>query len=114
MIGDLLPGLFAEAGLAEISVHLSDRAAALFPPYATPAQQALIDQEQQFKDGSSGPWDRAQLLREVLAGGGTSELFDHAFSELGANFTREQEAIAARTFHLGGGSLLYLVSGRKA
>jgi len=45
-LGDLLPGWFAEAGLTEIAVHQSDRAASLFPPYDSPAQQALLEQEQ--------------------------------------------------------------------
>ena len=41
-IGDLLPGVFAKAGLTEIAVHLNDRAAAVFPPYDSAAQQALL------------------------------------------------------------------------
>ena len=114
MIGDLLPGLFAEAGLRDISVHLSDRAAALFPPYSDPGQKALIEQERQSKASGSGPWDREQVRREVLAGGEGVEFFEQVFSELSEKFAKEQQAVAAGTFHVGGGSLLYLVSGRKA
>jgi ubiquinone/menaquinone biosynthesis C-methylase UbiE len=113
-IGDLLPGYFAQTGLTEISVHLSDRAAALFPPYETPAQQALLDQEQQWKDSASGPWNREEVRQQVLGGGGTAKFFDTVFPELLQKYQHEQEAIATGTFHAGGGAINYLVSGRKA
>jgi SAM-dependent methyltransferase len=113
-IGDLLPGAFAQIGLTDIAVHLSDRAAALFPPYDTPAQQALVQQAQQWKDSAAGPWDRAELRHHVLGGGGTDELFVRTFGELIEAFDREQESIAAGTFHAAFGGITYLVSGRKA
>jgi SAM-dependent methyltransferase len=113
-IGDLLPGAFPQAGLTDIAVHLSDRTAALFPPYETPAQQALVQQARQWKDAATGPWDRADLRRHVLGGGGTDELFVRAFAEMIEAFNREKEAIAAGTFHAAFGGLTYLVSGRKA
>ena len=112
-IGDLLPGMFAKAGLTEIAVHLNDRAAAVFPPYDSAAQQALLEQERQWKDSATGPWDRAELHRHVLGGGGTEELFERAFSELIERHQREQEGLAAGTFHAAFGGIHYLVSGRK-
>jgi hypothetical protein len=87
-IGDLLPGAFAQAGLTDIAVHLSDRAPALFPPYETAAQQALVQQGQQWKDSATGPWDRAELRRHVLGGGGTDELFECTFEDLNEAFNR--------------------------
>jgi len=113
-IGDLLPGYFAEVGLREIEVHLSDRAASLFPPYDTPAQKATIEQGKQWKESATGPWDRAELRTSVLAGGGTEEFFERGFRELVENFQSEQAAIAAHKFHGGYGGVNYLVSGRKA
>ena len=113
-IGDLLPGALAEAGLTDIAVHLSDRAAALFPPYNTAAQQALVEQGTQWRDSATGPWDRSELRRHVLGGGGTDELFERAFGELVGEFNREQQGIAVGTFHAGFGGVTYLVSGRKA
>jgi SAM-dependent methyltransferase len=112
-IGDLLPGYFAEAGLGQIAVHLSDRAAALFPPYHSEAQQALLQQERDSKASGTGPWDRAELRRYVLDGGGTMELFECVFAELEEKYAREQKAVASGTFHAGGGGITYLVSGRK-
>ena len=113
-IGDLLPGAFAQIGLTDIAVHLSDRAAALFPPYDTPAQQAIVQQGQQWKDSATGSWDRTEVRQHVLGGGGTDELFARTFGELIEAFNREQESIAAGTFHAAFGGITYLVSGRKA
>jgi len=112
-IGDLLPGYFAEIGLTQIEVHQSDRVASLFPPYATPAQQAMIEQERQWKETASGPWDREELRRCVLRGGGSEEFFERGFGEWVEKFAREQAAIASGKFHAAGGNLFYLVSGRK-
>lgn len=112
-LGDLLPGYFAEIGLTEIAVHQSDRAAAIFPPYDRPAQQALLEQEQTSKSSASGPWNREEVRRCVLTGGGTAEFFERGFAELLAKYAQEQQAISVRTFHAAYGSLCYLVSGRK-
>ena len=112
-IGDLLPGAFAKAGLTDIAVHLSDRVAALFPPYQTAAQQVLLEQRRQWKDTAAGLWDRAELRRNVLGGGGTERFFARVFGELVEEFHREQKAIDTGSFHAAYGGLTYLVSGRK-
>ena len=112
-IGDLLPGYFAELGLSEIAVHQTDRTAALHPPYETPAQRATIAQEQQWQTSATGPWDREELRRCVLAGGGTEELFERGFTEVMEKFAQEQQAIAAGNFSAAYGNPCYLVSGRK-
>jgi hypothetical protein len=51
-------------------------------------------------------------LRRVF-GGGTEEFCVRTFEELTEEYNREQEAIAAGTFHAGFGGVTYLVSGRK-
>ena len=112
-IGDLLPGYFAQAGLKAITVHQSDRAAALFPPHDTPAQRAVLEQQRRWKETATGPWDREELRRLMLAGGGAEALFEQVFAELVEKHEREQQAIAAGTFHAANGAVTYLVSGRK-
>ncbi len=112
-LGDLLPGWFAAEGLTEIAVHQSDRAASLFPPYDSAAQQALLEQEQESESSATGPWDREAVRRSVLGGGGSVEFFECGFDELINKFAQEQEAIRAGTFHAAGGGMTYLVSGRK-
>lgn len=113
MIGDLLPGYIAQLGLIDITVHQSDRVPALFPSYDTPAQRAILEQDQQSMNSSVGPWDRDDVRRQVLAGGGTAEFFESVYPELIKRFVREQQAIVAGTFHAGYGGVTYLVSGRK-
>jgi ubiquinone/menaquinone biosynthesis C-methylase UbiE len=112
-LGDLLPGMFASLGLDEITVHQADRPAMLFPPYNTLDQQALIKQEQQWNDSTTGPWDKEDLRRLVLLGGGSNEFFETAFAEMVERFRAEQAAIAANIFHAAGGSINYLVWARK-
>jgi len=112
-IGDLLPGLFAQLGLRDIHVHQNDRPAPLFPPYDSPAQQALIAQEQQWHNSATGPWDKEDLRRLVTLGGGSDEFFEKAFAEVVEKFHGEQHAVAMGGFHTAGGSLSYLVSARK-
>jgi SAM-dependent methyltransferase len=112
-IGDLLPGYFAELGLSEITVHQSDRAASVFPPYASPEQLAVIEQERQAHRAACGPWDRDELRRCIQRGGGNEELIETAFRELEEKFEREQQAIRSEAFHAASGGLFYLVSGRK-
>lgn len=112
-IGDLLPGWFAKLDLREINVYQADRPAALFPPYDTPAQKALVKQEQQWSDSATGPWDKKDLRRLLLLGGGTEEFFETAFAEAVEKFHGEQHAIAMGDFHSTGGCINYLVSARK-
>jgi ubiquinone/menaquinone biosynthesis C-methylase UbiE len=112
-IGDLLPGLFAQSGLRDIQVYQADRAAALFPPYDTPAQKALIGQEQQWHDSATGPWDKECLRQFVKLGGGSDVFFEQVFAEIVEKFHGEQHAVAMGGFHSAGGSINYLVSGRK-
>jgi len=112
-IGDLVPGYFAQLGLREIEVYQSDRVAAIFPPYGSPAQKALLEQERQAHESGTGPWDAGQLRRYVEMGGGGGEFFDKAFKEIQARFGHEQAAITTQSFHAAYGGLAYLVSGRK-
>jgi SAM-dependent methyltransferase len=112
-IGDLLPGYFAQLGLNEIAVHQSDRAASHFPPYHSAAQRAMIEQEQQSQSTATAQWNRAEVRRCVLGGGGGEEFFERGFSELLEKFTQQQKAISTGTFHAAGGGMTYLVSGRK-
>ena len=112
-IGDLLPGYATQAGLTEIAVHQSDRVPAILPPYETPAQQAILEQERHCRNAATGPWDRDAVRRQVLAGSGKEEFFERVFGELMDKVAREQQAIAAGTFHAAYGGVNYLVSGRK-
>jgi len=112
-VGDLVPGYFAQLGLHDISVYQSDRVPALFPPYQTAAQQALLQQQREFKNSDAGPFDRKELRRLCALGGGTDEFFDRLFPQVLERCIREADGVAAGTFHASCGGITYLVSGRK-
>ena len=112
-IGDLLPGYFARLGLRDIAVHQNDRPVPLFPPYATPHQRALVEQERKWKDSASGAWDKEEMRRLFLRGGGDVSFFESVFADIVEKYRREQAAIADATFHAAGGAVNYLVSARK-
>jgi len=112
-IGDLLPGYFAGLGLRDISVYQNDRPAPLYPPYASPDQQALVDQDLQWKNSATGPWNQVDLRQLFLQGSGDEANFTAAFANAVGKFQTEQQALADGHFHAAGGSLSYLVSARK-
>ncbi|HWA11294.1 MAG TPA: methyltransferase domain-containing protein [Opitutaceae bacterium] len=112
-IGDLLPGYFAQLGLHDITVHQNDRTGPLYPPYETPDQRVRLEQDCEWKDSATGPWDKAELSRLILLGGGDEIWFENGFSEMLGEHRREEQAIGARTLHAAGGGIMYLVSGRK-
>ncbi len=112
-VGDLVPGLMAAAGLTEVEVYQSDRAAPYIPPYDTDEQQALLKQEREWRDLGTGNWNYERARRYVLAGGGSKEFFESGWKRLKEDFELEREAIASKEFHTAGGGISYLVSGRK-
>lgn len=112
-IGDVLPGYFAQLGLQSITVHQNDRPASLFPPYASEAQQVLLAQNRQWAQLATGPYEKDSLRGLFLKGGGLGTAFESAYAALLKTYQAEQQALAADTYHSAGGSLNYLVAGRK-
>ena len=112
-IGDLVPGLLAGAGLTDIEVYESDRAAPYIPPYDTEEQRVLLNQEQDWRDAGTGTWSYEHARRYVLAGGGSEAFFESCWRQLRESFKVERAAIGRNEFHLAGGGISYLVSGRK-
>lgn len=112
-LGELLPGWFAELGMKEIAVHQSDRAAPLFPPYASADQQAHLAQERAWLGSAETPWDRETMRRQVLRGGGSEVFFEAAYGKFIQALQREQAGVAEGHWHAAGGGVNYLVSGRK-
>jgi ubiquinone/menaquinone biosynthesis C-methylase UbiE len=112
-IGDRLPGYFAELGLKDIAVCQSDQCGDLFPPYSTPAQQAIIEETRRTLKTGTGPWDADEARRLVVAGGGSEAFANEGFAEVKQRAEREQAAIDRGEFHAGNETHSYLVSGRK-
>jgi SAM-dependent methyltransferase len=112
-IGDILPGLFAERGLLDIRVYLSDKAAAVFPPYDNPEQQAAADETADFETRDFWIWSRADTRQYFLAGGGHDGKFEAHWQNAMRNAARLREATTAGTYARAGGCLSYLIAGRK-
>lgn len=111
-IGERLPGLFHELGLEHIQVWLSDKAWPTIPPYTSLEERAAIGAWDNWRGEGIGPFDRNEARENVLAGGGSEEFFEAAWSDF---LTRDKETSEARVnnrWSAAGGGLFYIVAGR--
>lgn len=111
-LGDLVPGLFAEAGLTDIRVWLCDRALPLVPPYAAPEQQAQLAAIERWSAEGSGPYDRAEFTADLAAGGASPAMIERAWQTMLDSAAAMAKAVAERRLHSAGGGLFYIVAGR--
>jgi ubiquinone/menaquinone biosynthesis C-methylase UbiE len=110
-IGDRLPAMFRGAGLTKIEVRLSDKSAALIPPYDTPEKRARLAELTSWAD--SFQRNQAYIRECFLAGGGSEADFeDFKAWELEQN-ARMREQIARDEFIHPGGLVTYIVIGTK-
>ena len=112
-LGDLLPGHFAELGLSNIKVYISDKSAPVHTPYETREQKAFIEQQRKWLSGGLHGMDQAQVKKYYLAGGGPEERFEHYWNLIRNSISRMLVGIESGEYHSAGGCLVYLVSGRK-
>ncbi|MFF0488783.1 methyltransferase domain-containing protein [Nocardia sp. NPDC004068] len=112
-IGEALPGMFARAGLTDVRVWLRDTAFPVLAPYASAEQRATLESVRAWEDEETGPWNRDQLRRYLLAGGGSEAMLDAQIAALRADADRARDAIARGEYHCAGGAVVYVVSGRK-
>lgn len=113
-VGDVVPGLFAAAGLADVAVYLNDKANAFLPPYGTPEQRAMLEERKDFQSRDFWIWNRDDTRRYFLAGGGAENQFDALWATATDGAERFEKAVADRTYSHAGAALNYLVAGRKA
>ena len=112
-IGELVPGLFAARGLADIRVYLNDKADAFLPPYDSPEQRATLEERADLRGRDFWIWSRADTHRYFLAGQGLDEEFDALWSIAVGESGEFDRAIADKSYAAAGGTIGYLVSGRK-
>jgi SAM-dependent methyltransferase len=113
-IGDMLPGWLAELGLEGVTVHVSDKATPLIPPYRGREQEARRDEALSWTERELYAWDRTDTRRFFLAGGGTEPELERLWGVARAASRQIAAALRAGTEHQAGGGMQYLVSGRKA
>ena len=112
-LGDRVPGLFVAQGLAEVEVHVNDRATAIFPPYATGAQRAFIEDARDRVARRLWDWSESDTRRFFLAGGGSEGVFVAHFARALASRDKIVRGLDDATYHGIVGGEFYLVAGRK-
>ncbi len=113
-VGDLLPGYLAELGAQHVQTFMSDKAAAMYPPYASQEQQELRAAELENASLEQWVWPKNQAKRYFLAGRGTTEQFEAGWARRLNENQRTAAAITASTFHGAGGAVHYVIAGRRS
>ena len=113
LIGERLPKLLADAGLAEIQIRLNDKASPLVPPYDQPEQQVMVEETIDFVERGRWVWPREATLRYFLAGGGTEPEFAALWEGMFELRRRTVRALRDKTGSCAGGNLAYLAWGWK-
>jgi SAM-dependent methyltransferase len=113
-LGELLPGLFAAAGLEDVRVWLSDRALPLLPPYGAPEQRAVLAAMERWQTDGTGPFERAEFAADLVAGGADAAMIERAWQGMLDSTAASARAVAERRLHAAGGGLFYIVAGRVA
>ncbi|MFZ4574836.1 MAG: class I SAM-dependent methyltransferase [Phycisphaerales bacterium] len=112
-VGDLVPGMFAEAGLEGIAVRLNERGSPLIPPYSGPGQRAVLDELEKWSEREFWCWDKAETHSYFVAGGGRAEDFEAMWLIAMDLQRRDVAAARAGTYAYAGGGVGYLIVGRK-
>ena len=94
-------------------VYLNDKADAFLPPYDSPEQRATLEECADLRGRDFWLWSRTDTHRYFLAGQGLDEEFDALWSIAVGESVEFDRAIADRSYALAGGTIGYLVSGRK-
>ncbi len=112
-IGDLLPGYFVEQGVQGVQTFISDKAAALVPPYRSEDQQALRSYAIKQAEEQTWGWSREGASRYFTAGGGTEQEFEIAWERRLNESRLAAAALTDGSFHTAGGNILYIIAGQK-
>jgi len=112
--GDLIPGYLSQLGVKNIQVYLSDKATPFFAPYDSDDQKANIQQMYDWVKKDFLGWDREDMHRYFIAGGGNPLKFDFYWDLFLEDAKKTIKEIEAGTYHTAGGCVIYLISGVKA
>jgi hypothetical protein len=112
-IGDLLPGLLAQAGFVDVKASINERAWPLVSPDATAEQQALRSMIISMPDDAPWGWPAADTKRYFLAGGGDPEAFERRWQLRLDEHRQGRAELRAGRFHTAGGGIHYLISARR-
>lgn len=113
-LGQALPGLMHAAGLEELKVYTTDKAMPLLPPYEREEEQALVEEWRKLVARSLWLADEAGSRRYWLAGGGDEAVWSARWALLMRTHRAVVEGLEAGTLTMAGGSMTYIVGGRKS
>ncbi|MDR3435024.1 methyltransferase domain-containing protein [Telmatospirillum sp.] len=111
-IGDLLPGMFEQAGLQNIEVWLSDKVVPSLPPYDEPGQQAQLAAIERWQAEGSGPFDWPTMADNIRAGGGDEALLRAGWDDINRDTAAMFDGIRNGCYHATNGGLFYIIAGR--
>jgi hypothetical protein len=109
----MVPGHLAAAGAKNIKVYKSDKCVAFFPPYESPEEKVYIQQMESWFARDFAGWDRDEMKKYFLAGGGDEESFAPLWQQQLDDSRAILQAIKAGTYTAAGGSMQYLIAARK-
>ncbi len=113
-VGDRLPGYLAAAGLEAVQTFLSDRPWPLVPPYASEAERSLASLLRREAENATWlGWTRHRARELFRAGGGPDQDFADAWEERLGEVQATAAALQEHRLHTAGGSIHYLVGGRR-
>lgn len=112
-LGDYVPKLFLEAGLKDINVSIVDKACSLIPPYDTKEKKARAQELLDWINNSNADYDKSQMLKYYLAGGGDEQEFNYIWEEKTKDALKIKQAILDEKYIMPGGALMYIVTGKK-
>lgn len=112
-LGDYVPKLFLESGLNDITVSIVDKACSLIPPYDTEEKKARAQELLDWINNSEADYDRQQMLKYYLAGGGNEQEFNDIWKEKQKDSLKIKQAILDEKYIMPGGALMYIITGRK-
>jgi SAM-dependent methyltransferase len=112
-VGDLLPGFFHEAGLADLQVYLSDKATLTLPHRSSPGQAAALNQMEDWLARDVWIWEKAETESYFLAGGGAASEFPKLWDNAMDFHRRSFRAAKEQRLSAVAAGFQYLISGRK-
>ncbi len=110
-LGDLVPGLLAEAGFENIEVCISDKAIPMYPSYDTKEQKATLRQWR--KESSPGGGEHSDYKYFKTFGERYLHFYEHYHEKYHHSGEEFLQSIDEKQYHSAGGAILYLVSGVK-
>ncbi|MDX5418680.1 MAG: methyltransferase domain-containing protein [Hymenobacteraceae bacterium] len=112
-LGDVVPDLFVKAGLRDTKVWISDKALSIIPPYDSAEKMLRVEQMISWIESEAMGYQYQDNLNYFMAGGGDKDKFDAYWQKLLYNKFNLKQRLLKGEYISAGGSLIYIVAGRK-